>query len=68
MDMYNVSIPDISDEELLRRYQKIKPIVEVECVKYFLREFSKEELKNQSYINEVEKNIVKNDYFLDFHH
>lgn len=57
--MYNVSIPDISDEELLRRYQKIKPIVEVECVKYFLREFSKEELKNQSYINEAEKDIVK---------
>ena len=57
--MYNVSIPDISDEELLRRYQKIKPIVEVGGVKYFLREFSKEELKNQSYINEVEKDIVK---------
>lgn len=55
--MYNVSIPDISDEELLRRYQKIKPIVEVGGVKYFLREFSKEELKNQSYINE--KDIVK---------
>ena len=57
--MYNVSIPDISDEELLRRYQKIKPIVEVGGVKYFLREFSKKELKNQSYINEVEKDIVK---------
>ena len=57
--MYNVSIPDISDEELLRRYQKIKPIVEVGGVKYFLREFSKNELKNQSYINEVEKDIVK---------
>lgn len=25
--MFNVSIPKISDEELMRRYQQIKPVI-----------------------------------------
>ena len=57
--MYNVSIPEISREELLKRYQKIKPIVEMNGVKYHLREFTEEELTNISYIAEVKKDITE---------
>lgn len=55
--MYNVSIPEISKEELLRRYEKIKPIVEYEGKKYFLREFDEKELTNISYIYDKKDNI-----------
>lgn len=48
--MYNVSIPEITKEELLARYERIKPIVDIEGTKYFLREFTAEELSGQSYI------------------
>ena len=40
--MYNVSIPEISKEELRARYKRIKPIVEIEGKKYFLRDFTEE--------------------------
>ena len=50
MCMYNVSIPAISKEELLARYKQIKPIVEMDGKKYFLREFTEEELITKSYI------------------
>ena len=53
--MYKVSIPDISKEELLARYKRIKPIVEIEGKKYFLREFTEEELSGISYIWDVAK-------------
>ena len=48
--MYKVSIPDISKEELLARYKRIKPIVEIDGKKYFLREFTEKELTDVSYI------------------
>ena len=48
--MYIVSIPKISKEELIARYKRIKPIVEFEGKKYFLREFSTAELTGKSYI------------------
>lgn len=48
--MYNVSIPEISKKELLARYKRIKPIVEIEGKKYFLREFTESELTDISYI------------------
>lgn len=48
--MYNVSIPKISKEELIDRYKRIKPIVTIDGVKYFLREFNERELRNISYI------------------
>jgi len=46
--MYNVSIPEITDEELRTRYERIKPIVEIEGKKYLLRNFA--DLRNVSYI------------------
>lgn len=48
--MYIVSIPEISNEELLERYKRIKPIVEIEGTKYFLRDFKEDELRNISFI------------------
>lgn len=51
--MYKVSIPEISKEELMSRYEQIKPIVEVDGKKYFLREFTEKELKGISYIGNI---------------
>lgn len=48
--MYIVKIPKITDEELLKRYAKIKPIVDIGGKKYFLREFTLKELRSFSYI------------------
>lgn len=52
--MYNVSIPKITDEELLKRYEKIKPIVTIGEEKYFLRDFTLKELRGRSYIGDVD--------------
>ena len=54
--MYKVSIPDIGKEELLARYKRIKPIVEIEGKKYFLREFTADELSGISYIWNASEN------------
>ena len=42
--MFNLSIPNISDEELKRRYKQIKPVVTINGTLYYLREFTFEEL------------------------
>lgn len=49
--MYKVSIPKISDEELMKRYQKVKPIVKINGIRYWLRDYSLEELKNTSFFD-----------------
>lgn len=48
--MKTFSIPYISDYELMRRYLKIKPIAEVDGVKYWLRNYSLHEIKTSSYL------------------
>lgn len=48
--MQTFSIPYISDNELMRRYLKTKPIAEFHGVKYWLRDYSLRELKTSSYI------------------
>ena len=47
--MKQLSIPQISDEELMRRYLKIKPIAEVGNGKYWLKNYSIDEMRNTSY-------------------
>ena len=54
--MYNVSIPEISREELLARYKRIKPIVEISGTKHFLRDYTEEELTGESYLWNLEAN------------
>lgn len=44
------SIPPISDEELMRRYLKTKPVVNIDGTKYWLRNYTLSELKSISYI------------------
>ena len=48
--MFNVSIPEISEEELKKRAKRIRPIVEIGGTKYFLRKFSMDELTGISYL------------------
>lgn len=48
--MYIVSIPEISRELLLSRYKRIKPIVDIDGKKYFLREFKENELTDIAYL------------------
>ena len=47
--MKQLSIPQITDEELMRRYLKIKPIAEVGNGKYWLKNYSIDEMRNKSY-------------------
>ena len=47
--MKQLSIPQITDEELMRRYLKIKPIAEVGDGKYWLKDYSIDEMRNTSY-------------------
>lgn len=49
LPMYNVSIPEISKEALLLRYSHIKPIVDIDGKKYFIRDYTEEELSSRSY-------------------
>ena len=43
-------IPEISDSRLIELYKTLKPIVEIDEMKYFLREFTLHELRRTSYI------------------
>lgn len=47
--MKQLSIPQITDEELMRRYLKIKPIAEVGNGKYWLKNYSIDEMRNTSF-------------------
>lgn len=54
-------IPEIDDKRLKELYQLLKPIVTIDEMKYLLREFTLQELRNQSYIwnrHEDKRNIV----------
>ena len=63
--MFKVSIPEISDEELLRRYQQIKPVINVDGKLHYLREYSFQELTNSSYLwnidNDIRDKVGKNE-------
>ena len=45
-----LEIPKIDDKKLKELYQMLKPIVTIGEIKYLLREFTLQELRNQSYI------------------
>ncbi len=51
-------IPEIDDKKLTELYKMLKPIVTIDEIKYLLREFTLEQLRNQSYLwNCVEDRI-----------
>ena len=47
--MFEVSIPKISDEEMMKRYKQIKPVITVNGKLHYFREYTLEELSNMSY-------------------
>ena len=54
-------IPEIDDKRLKELYQLLKPLVTIDEMKYVLREFTLQELRNQSYIwnrHEDKRDIV----------
>ena len=53
--MFNVSIPTISDDELKKRYQHIKPVITVNGKLHYFKEFTDKELRNISYLWNREK-------------
>ncbi len=56
-----LEIPEIDDKRLKELYQLLKPIVTIDEMKYLLREFTLQELRNQSYIwnrHENKRDIV----------
>ena len=56
-----LEIPEIDDKRLKESYQLLKPIVTIDEMKYLLREFTLQELRNQSYIwnrHEDKRDIV----------
>ena len=56
-----LEIPEIDDNRLKELYQLLKPIVTIDEIKYLLREFTLQELRNQSYIwnrHEDKRDIV----------
>ena len=56
-----LEIPEIDDKRLKELYQLLKPIVTIDEMKYLLRKFTLQELRNQSYIwnrHEDKRDIV----------
>ena len=56
-----LEIPEIDDKRLKELYHLLKPIVTIDEMKYLLREFTLQELRNQSYIwnrHEDKRDIV----------
>lgn len=48
--MFKVSIPEISDTEMMSRYERIKPVITVNGKLYSFREYTLEEVKGTSYL------------------
>lgn len=48
--MFEVSIPKISDKEMRKRYEHIKPVITVNGKLHYFREFTFEELSGISYL------------------
>ena len=53
----SIVLPHISDNELLERYIKIKPIASYEETYYYLKKYNVDKMRNQSYIWNLEKDI-----------
>ena len=53
----NLEIPKLSDKELLELYKRIKPIVSLGEIKYLLRNYSINEIKRNSYIWSINKDV-----------
>ena len=55
--MADLLIPNISDKEILKRYEQIKPIVAVDKKLYYLRKFTLKEIKGVCFLSDCGKNV-----------
>ena len=55
--MFKVSIPDISQEEVMKRYKKIKPVITKNGKLYRFREFSYDEIWGTSYLWNTDEDV-----------
>lgn len=55
--MFKVSIPKISDEEMKRRYNQIKPVITLNGKLHYFREYTFEELSSISYLRNSDEDV-----------
>ena len=55
--MFKVSITKISDEEMKKRYEQIKPVIMVNGKLHYFREYTLEELSNMSYFSNRDEDV-----------
>ena len=54
-----IILPKITDEELLKRYTRIKPIVLYKEMYYYLKKYNIYQIRNYDYLWDLRKNIRK---------
>lgn len=52
-----IILPHLTDDELLARYRRIKPIVFYQELYYYLKRYNAKMMRNQSYIWNIERDI-----------
>ncbi len=55
--MFKVSIPNISKEEMMKRYEHIKPVITRNGKLYHLREFTPDEITGISYLWNADEDV-----------
>ena len=55
--MFKVSIPEISDEEIIKRYEHIKPVISKDGKLHYFREFTLDEIKYKSYLFNADEDV-----------
>ena len=56
--MFKVSIPKLTQEEIMNRYQKIRPVMTKDGKLHRLREYTPREIMKTSYYWELEKDML----------
>ena len=54
-----IILPHLTDDELLARYRRIKPIVSYQMLYYYLKRYNAKMMREESYIWNIEKDIRK---------
>lgn len=57
LEYSKIILPHLPDEELLRRYSRIKPIVYYQKLYYYLKRYNVDKMRNCSYIWDLERDI-----------
>lgn len=58
--MFYVSIPELTDDQLLERYKKIKPVITFDGeLYYFKKDFTITELRSRNYLSNIKSSELK---------